>query len=64
MTLEKAVVNLQYIFERQMAYVALSRLKGLAGLTVVGISGLEGSGEEVEEVVREFMNKVETFPKS
>ena len=62
--MEKAVVNLQYIFERQMAYVALSRLKGLAGLTVVGISGLEGSGEEVEEVVREFMNKVETFPKS
>lgn len=64
MTLEKAVVNLEHIFEPQMAYVALSRVRGLRGLKVVSRVGLDvlqergrlGGGNPM---VRRFME--ETF---
>ena len=41
MTLERAVVNLEHIFEPQMAYVALSRVRSLDGLKVVSGTGLK-----------------------
>ncbi len=41
MTLERAVVNLEHIFEPQMAYVALSRVRSLKGLSVVCHMGLK-----------------------
>jgi ATP-dependent DNA helicase PIF1 len=39
--LERVVVNLDHIFEPQMAYVALSRARSLKGLRVVSRVGLE-----------------------
>jgi ATP-dependent DNA helicase PIF1 len=45
MTLEKVVVNLDDIFEPQMAYVALSRVRSPNGLKVVSDVGLEGLQE-------------------
>ncbi len=41
MTLKRAVVNLKHIFEAQMAYVALSRVRILNGLSVVCDMGLK-----------------------
>lgn len=41
MTLHRAVVNLEHIFEPQMAYVALSRVRSLKGLRVVCDVGLK-----------------------
>lgn len=40
MTLEKAVVSLEHVFEPQMAYVGLSRARSLKGLRVVSDVGL------------------------
>jgi len=63
LTLERAVVNLDRIFEPQMIYVALSRLRTLRGLKVissVGIKGLyeRGRFEEANSVVRAFMENL------
>ena len=63
MTLEKVVVNLDHIFEPQMAYVALSRARSLQGLKVVSDVGLEalqerGSLGGGSLVVRGFMEGI------
>jgi ATP-dependent DNA helicase PIF1 len=60
MTLERVVVNLDQIFEPQMAYVALSRARSLQGLKVVsrvGVGGLQERGRlgGGSTVVRGFM---------
>ena len=62
MTLERAVVNLDQIFEPQMAYVALSRACSLHGLKVVsrvGVKGLQERGRlgGGSTVVRGFMEE-------
>jgi ATP-dependent DNA helicase PIF1 len=67
MTLEKVVVNLDHIFEPQMAYVALSRARSLKGLKVVSRVGLQALQERGilgggSLVVRTFME--ETFGRS
>lgn len=62
MTLEKAIVNLESIFEPQMAYVALSRVRNLKGLRVVSDVSLDmlqergrlGGGNDA---VRAFMTE-------
>jgi ATP-dependent DNA helicase PIF1 len=60
MTLERVVINLDQIFEPQMAYVALSRARSLQGLKVVsrvGVGGLQERGRlgGGNTVVRGFM---------
>jgi ATP-dependent DNA helicase PIF1 len=62
MTLEKAVVNVEHIFEPQMAYVALSRVRSLEGLKVVSNVSLETLQERGrlgrgDEAVRAFMQE-------
>lgn len=66
MTLERAVVNLDHVFEPQMAYVALSRVRSLAGLKVaseVGAAGLQergrlgGSSREVGEFMAQHFEE-------
>jgi ATP-dependent DNA helicase PIF1 len=62
MTLERVVVNLDHIFEPQMAYVALSRARSLKGLRVVSRVGLEALQERGilgggSLVVRRFMER-------
>ena len=60
MTLERVVINLDQIFEPQMASVALSRVRSLQGLKVVsrvGVGGLQERGRlgGGNAVVRRFM---------
>jgi ATP-dependent DNA helicase PIF1 len=63
MTLERAVVNLDHIFEPQMAYVALSRARSLKGLKVVSRVGLDMLQERgmlggSSRVVKAFMEGI------
>lgn len=63
MTLEKAVVNLEQVFEPQMAYVALSRLRSLSGLKInsrVSLDTLQEWGKlgGSSRTVRTFMEGV------
>lgn len=62
MTLEKAVVNLEMVFEPQMAYVALSRVRSLNRLQLVSGVPLEVLQEQgrlggENEAVRDFMEE-------
>ena len=57
MTLSRGVINLDKIFEQQMAYVGMSRMRDLKGLRVNGVGLLQKEGGD--KVVRDFMNEVE-----
>jgi ATP-dependent exoDNAse (exonuclease V) alpha subunit len=62
MTLEKVIINLDGTFARQMAYVALSRVRSLAGLQVKGWTALKvkqerGALDRGAIVVRRFMEE-------
>jgi ATP-dependent DNA helicase PIF1 len=62
MTLEKVIINLDGTFARQMAYVALSRVRSLAGLQVKGWTALKvkqerGALDRAAIVVRRFMEE-------
>ncbi|VBB81010.1 Putative DNA repair and recombination protein [Podospora comata] len=61
MTLEKVIVDLSKVFEERQIYVALSRVKALEGLQVVGLTSERGGWGDVEgaEKVRRFLR--ETF---
>lgn len=55
MTLDKAVVNLNRVWEPGQVYVAFSRDRTLAGLQVKGVEGLETV--KPDEAVIEFMRE-------
>jgi ATP-dependent DNA helicase PIF1 len=62
MTLEKAIINLDGAFARQMGYVALSRVRSLAGLQVKSWTALKAKQERGvfdrgTVVVRRFMEE-------
>jgi hypothetical protein len=62
MTLEKAIINLDGAFARQMGYVALSRVRSLAGLRVRSWTALKAKQEggvfdRGTLVVRRFMKE-------
>jgi ATP-dependent DNA helicase PIF1 len=56
MTLEKCELHLEKCFGFGMAYVALSRCKGLTGLQIVGWKG--GKGICADPVVDEFYRSI------
>lgn len=63
MTLTTAVVNVDQVFEPQMAYVALSRVRALSGLRVVSQKSLamlqeQGKLGGCSKVVQAFMERV------
>lgn len=63
MTLERAVVNMDSVFEAQMPYVALSRVRSLEGLKVISRRSLavlqkQGKLGGYPRVVRQFMEGV------
>ena len=63
MTLERAVVTLDQMFEPQMAYVPLSQVRSLQGLKVVDRAGVGGIQERGilgggSPVVRGFMGEL------
>ena len=62
MTLDKVEVNLDRAFEYGMAYVALSRVRGMEGLCIKG--SIAPKALEADPLVLDFYDKLRSMGKS